>query len=201
VLTKGKNYLNDVIRPIKLISSLTQKGEKYYGVKQTTQFVVGAAGERDSEIIKYSWGLYKRLALQRVYFSAYQRGAGHNDLPGEHSPLSNMDMLTREHRLYQTDWLIRKYGFTEEEIPFNADGNLILALDPKEVWAQNHPEFFPLNINRADKMELLRVPGLGHVTVENILKLRREGRINSMDSLGRIGKRLSKANEYIEFGV
>lgn len=201
LLSKNKNYLSDVIKPIKLISSLTQKGEKFYGVKQTTQFVVGAAGEKDSEIVKYSWGLYKRLNLQRVYFSAYQRGAGHSDLPGEFSPLSNMDMLTREHRLYQTDWLIRKYGFAEEEIPFDADGNLILDTDPKEVWAQNNPEFFPLNINRADKMELLRVPGLGHVTVDNIIKLRREGRISSMDSLGKMGKRLSKAGEYIEFGV
>ncbi len=201
MLTKGKNYIDDVIRPIKLINSLTLKGEKYYGVKQTTQFVVGASGERDAEIVKYSWGLYKRLNLQRVYFSAYQRGAGHSDLPGEHSPLSNMDMLNREHRLYQTDWLIRKYGFTEDEIPFDADGNLILDMDPKEVWAKKHPDFFPLNINKAGKMELLRVPGLGHVTVENILKLRREGRINSIDSLGRMGKRLSKAGEYIEFGV
>jgi len=115
--------------------------------------------------------------------------------------LSNMEMLNREHRLYQTDWLIRKYGFAEEEIPFNAEGNLLLDRDPKEVWAQIHPEFFPLNINRADRMELLRVPGLGHVTVENILKLRREGHISSMDSLGRMGKRLSKAGGYIEFGV
>jgi len=201
LLTVEKNYINDVIRPIKLISRLTEKGGKYSGVKQTTQFVVGASGEKDSEIVKYSWGLYKRLNLQRVYFSAYQRGAGQRDLPGEHSPLSNMEMLNREHRLYQTDWLIRKYGFAEEEIPFNAEGNLLLDRDPKEVWAQIHPEFFPLNINRADRMELLRVPGLGHVTVENIIKLRREGRISSMDSLGKMGKRLSKAGGYIEFGV
>lgn len=201
VLTKGKDYLSDVIRPIKLISRLTARGEKFSRVKQTTQFVVGASGETDSEIVKYTWGLYKRLDLQRVYFSAYQRGAGDADLPGEHSTLTNSDMLLREHRLYQTDFLFRKYGFSEGEIPFDSTGNLLLDKDPKEAWAKLHPEIFPLNINRADPMELLRVPGLGHVTVDLIMKLRREGRIRSMDDLGKTGKRLGKARGYIEFGV
>ncbi|HPS58787.1 MAG TPA: radical SAM protein [Spirochaetota bacterium] len=200
VLTKGKDYLNDVIRPIKLISRLTARGEKYSRVRQTTQFVVGASGESDSEIVKYTWGLYRRLRLSRVYFSAYQRGSGDSSLPGENSPLTNEQMLTREHRLYQTDWLFRKYGFSEDEIPFDPDGNLLLDTDPKEVWARNHPEFFPLNINKADMMQLLRVPGLGHVTVDMILRLRREQRIRSMDDLGKTGKRLVTARQYIEFG-
>ena len=201
VLTRGKNYMNDVIRPLKLISRLTASGERYSRVKQTTQFVVGASGETDSQIVKYTWGLYRRLDLHRVYFSAYQRGAGESSLPGEHSPLTNKEMLTREHRLYQTDWLFRKYGFDESEIPFDTAGNLILDSDPKEIWAKRHPEFFPLDINRADMMELLRVPGLGHVTVDLIVKLRRERRIRSMDDLGKVGRRLAKAHEYIEFGV
>lgn len=201
ILTKGKDYINDVIRPIKLISRLTARGERHSRVKQTTQFVVGASGESDIEIVKYTWGLYRRLGLSRVYFSAYQRGAGESELPGENSPFTNEQMLTREHRLYQTDWLFRKYGFTEDEIPFDAAGNLCLDADPKEVWADNHPEFFPLNINRADKMELLRVPGLGHVTVDMILKLRREQRIRSMDDLGRTGKLITKAGRYMEFGI
>ncbi len=201
ILTKEKDYTNDVIRPLKLISRLTASGERYNRVKQTTQFVVGASGETDSRIVKYTWGLYRRLNLHRIYFSAYQRGAGDSDLPGEQSALSNKEMLIREHRLYQTDWLFRKYGFEENEIPFDSTGNLILDADPKEVWAERHPEFFPLNINKADMMELLRVPGLGHVTVDMIMKLRRKGRISSMDDLGRAGKRLNKARDYIEFGV
>ncbi|HOP63397.1 MAG TPA: radical SAM protein [Spirochaetota bacterium] len=201
VLTSGKDYISDVIRPLKLISRLTAKGERYSRVKQTTQFVVGASGETDVEIVKYTWGLYKRLNLQRVYFSAYQRGAGDADLPGEISPFTNEQMLTREHRLYQTDFLLRKYGFTENDILFDRKGHLDLDCDPKEVWAKNHPEFFPLNINRADPMELLRVPGMGHVTVDLIMKIRREGRIRSMHDLGRVGKRLGKAAGYIEFGV
>ncbi len=199
-LGNSKNYLEDVIRPMKLISQLTAKGSRYSRVRQTTQFVVGAAGETDKEIVKYSWGMYKRLGLSRVYFSAYQRGLGDDDLPGEKSPCTNDENLTREHRLYQTDFLIRKYGFAEDEIPFNQEGNLSLNADPKEVWARSHPEFFPLDINKADKYELLRVPGLGPVTVDSILQLRKNGgRIRSMADLGKKGKRLEKAGEYVKF--
>lgn len=200
VLSSRKNYLDDIIRPIKLISKLTERGSRYSRVKQTTQFVVGAAGESDSEIVKYMWGLYERLNMHRIYFMAYQRGLGDCALPGERSSASNSDLLTREHRLYQTDFLVRKYGFSGEEIPFNENGNLSLETDPKEAWAKAHPEFFPLNINRAGKFELLRVPGLGHVTVDRILELRKGGsRIRSMEALGKTGKRLEKAGEYLKF--
>jgi predicted DNA-binding helix-hairpin-helix protein len=200
-LSSSKNYLDDIIRPMKLISQLTQPEARYSRVHQTTQFVVGASDETDKEIVTYSWGLYKRMGLSRVYFSAYQRGLGDPDLPGERSPLTNADLLNREHRLYQTDWLIRKYGFTDEEIPFESDGNLSLTTDPKELWAVRHPESFPIDINRADKYELLRVPGLGPVTVNMILRMRKNGgKIRSMDSLGKVGKRLTKANEYVKFG-
>jgi predicted DNA-binding helix-hairpin-helix protein len=200
-LCTNKNYLADIIHPMKLISQLTAKGSRYSGVKQTTQFVVGASDETDLDIVKYSWGLYKRLGLSRVYFSAYQRGLGDPNLPGERVPRSNAEILTREHRLYQVDWLIRKYGFQEDEIPFEQDGNLSLTADPKEVWARNHPEFFPLNINKAGKYELLRVPGFGPVTINTILEFRKNGkRIRSIEDLGQPGKRLKKADRYIKFG-
>ena len=141
-LSTTKNYLRDILRPIELISRLTGKGARYNGVKQTTQFVVGAAKETDREIIRYTSKLYKELGLSRVYFSAYQRGAGSSDLPGEHASLSNGGLLTREHRLYQVDWLMRKYGFKSDEIPLESNGNLSLELDPKEMWARMHPDFF-----------------------------------------------------------
>ncbi len=198
-LSNSKNYLQDIIRPLKLISRLTGKGSRYSRVKKTTQFVVGASEETDQEIIKYSWNLYRRLGLNRIYFSAYQRGLGEPDLPGEISGQSNNDILTREHRLYQADWLIRKYGFTEKEILFQADGNLSLTLDPKETWAKNHPEFFPVDINKADKLKLLRVPGLGLVTVNYILKYREKGGyIRYLENLGKLGKRLIKAKQYLK---
>ena len=198
-LATSKNYMNDIIRPMKLISRLAREMPHRRRVRQTTQFIVGASHETDSEIARYTWALYNRLNLGRVYFSAYQRGLGEQDLPGELSKATNKEMLMREHRLYQVDFLFRKYGFGEEEIPFNAQGNLFLDIDPKEAWARAHPEFFPLNINRAGREELLRVPGLGHVTVEHIISARREARLRSMDDLGRQGKRLSKAAEYVVF--
>ncbi len=199
-LCTRKSYLNDVIRPLKLISRLTGKGNRYSKVKQTTQFVVGASDEKDRELVRYSGELYKRLGLQRIYFSAYQRGAGRADLPGEHSVLSNSELLTREHRLYQVDWLLRKYGFEAGEIPLNHDGNLSLKIDPKEAWAQLHPEFFPVHINRASKWDLLRVPGLGQVMVNRIIGHRKNGyNIREMRHLGRVGKLLLKAEKYVEF--
>jgi predicted DNA-binding helix-hairpin-helix protein len=199
-LCTKKNYREDIIHPLKLINELTAKGSPYSRVKQTTQFVVGASDETDHEIVKYSWGLYKRLGVNRIYFSAYQRGLGDPDLPGEHASQANADILTREHRLYQVDWLIRKYGFQENEIPFEQNGNLSLTDDPKETWAQTHPEFFPLNINHASKYELLRVPGFGLLTVNNILACRKYGKhIHALQELGKTGKRLKKAEGYICF--
>ena len=150
--------------------------------------------------ISYSWKLYRELGLSRVYFSAYQRGAGSPKLPGERSSVTNSDILTREHRLYQTDWLIRKYGFKADEIPLDSSGNLSLALDPKAMWAKAHPEFFPVNVNRADYFALLRVPGLGQVAGERILDLRRSGvRLRSITDLGRQTKLLKKAQNYLTF--
>ncbi|MEI8348523.1 MAG: helix-hairpin-helix domain-containing protein [Candidatus Omnitrophota bacterium] len=199
-LSTTKNYLGDIIRPIQLISRLTARGSVYSGVKQTTQFVVGASKETDKEIVDYSWKLYKELRLNRVYFSAYQRGAGSEELPGEHSQYTNHQLLTREHRLYQADWLIRKYGFKAEEIPFEAGGNLFLETDPKERWAKFHPEFFPVNINKADIYSLLRVPGIGQIMAERIFNFRKNGvKIHALSDLGRLTKVLRKAEKYVIF--
>ena len=198
-LCTRKNYLDDIIRPIKLISELTATGSRYSTVKQTTQFVVGASDETDREIVKYSWGLYKRIDVERIYFSAYQRGLGTVDLPGEHAKQSNAELLMREHRLYQVDWLIRKYGFQDEDIPFERTGNLSLMDDPKAIWARTHQEFFPLNVNRASRYELLRVPGLGPITVNRILVHRRQRRLRDISDIGKPGKLLRKAETYLRF--
>jgi predicted DNA-binding helix-hairpin-helix protein len=200
-LSTAKNYLRDIIRPIGLISRLTAKGSPYNGVKQTTQFVVGASQETDSEIIRYTGKLYKELGLSRVYFSAYQRGAGSDQLPGEQAQSSNGGLLTREHRLYQVDWLMRKYGFKSDEIPVEPGGNLSLEIDPKEMWARMHPEFFPVNVNRDDKYRLLRVPGLGEVMVDRILDLREQGiKVRTLADLGKQTKLLTKAQGYVTYG-
>ena len=201
-LSAGKQYIRDIIEPIKLISTLTGRGGKYERVKQTTQFIVGAAAETDADIVKYTAGLYDRLRMHRVYFSAYQRGLGEASLPGEKAPLEKpTDMFTREHRLYQVDFLLRKYGFKQSDIVFGQQGNLSLTTDPKETWANSHPEMFPVDVNRASRFELLRVPGLGPVTVKRILQRRRIGRIRGINDVGKAGVRLAKASKYLLFDV
>jgi predicted DNA-binding helix-hairpin-helix protein len=199
-LSEKKRYIEDIIEPIKLISRLTAAGSRHERVKQTTQFVVGAAGESDAEIVKYMFGLYERLRMHRVYFSAYQRGLGEECLASEQGGLQRpTDAFMREHRLYQVDFLLRKYGFKESDIVFENNGSLSLVTDPKETWARRHPERFPLNVNRASKFELLRVPGLGPVTVERILQRRKEARISRLEDVGNVGLRLGKASRYLAF--
>jgi len=199
-LSSRKEYIRDIIEPIKLISRLTGKGTRFARVKQTTQFIVGAAGEADADIVKYMGGLYDRLKLQRVYFSAYQRGYGDPSLGAEQREAPDpAAAFTREHRLYQVDFLMRRYGFKDADIAFDSQGRLSLDADPKEIWAQNHPEFFPLDVNRATRFDLLRVPGLGPITVNRIIERRRTQRLRRLDDLGRPGVRLKKAGAYLAF--
>ncbi len=199
-LSNRKNFIRDIIEPMKLISSLTSRGSKFFGRKQTTQFIVGASDESDGEIVKYMAGLYERLRLNRVYFSAYQRGLGDKSLPGEQTISQNpTDMLTREHRLYQVDFLLRKYGFKEQDFAFDPTGNLSLTTDPKEIWANNHPEFFPVNINTAPKFSLLKVPGLGLVSVDRILQRRQQAKLRSIEDIGKPTALLHKASKYLIF--
>ncbi|MEN6427458.1 MAG: radical SAM protein [Phycisphaerales bacterium] len=199
-LSSRKDYLRDIIEPIKRISRLTAKGSRFERVKQTTQFIVGPAGESDAEIVKYMWGLYDRLRMHRIYFSAYQKALGAASLSAvQPDATASGDPLIREHRLYQVDSLMRKYGFTDADILCDDRGYLSLETDPKEAWAARHPEFFPVPLNKASRMELLRVPGLGPVTVNRILELRREERLRVLDQIGRVGVRLEKARQYVAF--
>jgi len=199
-VSKKKKYIQDIIEPIKLISRLTGRGARYERVKQTTQFIVGAAGEPDAEIVKYMYGLYERLKMHRVYFSAYQKGLGDESIAAEQAGREKpTDILMREHRLYQVDFLLRKYGFKESDIVFEKNENLSLTIDPKEAWAMRHPEAFPVNINRASRFALLRVPGLGPVTVKRILEQRKSGRIRHIEDVGKMDSRLQKARKYLVF--
>jgi predicted DNA-binding helix-hairpin-helix protein len=201
-LSNTKSYERDIISPLKLISRLTDKGARYERVKHTTQFIVGAAGETDKDIIHYTAALYERLKTDRVYFSSYQKGLGDPSLPGEQRAVSaNGDIFIREHRLYQIDFLFRRYGFEEKDIIFDPNGNLSLSADPKELWAQSHPEFFPVNVNSALKYELLRVPGLGPNSVNKILKARKDvGFIDGFVKLQSICTRLRPVStQYLRF--
>jgi predicted DNA-binding helix-hairpin-helix protein len=200
VLSAKKDYDKDIVRPLKLMSRLTDRGMRFSRVKCTTQFIVGASDEKDSEIINYMGGIYDRLKFSRVYFSAYQKGLGKPDIPGERNFLTvPEDHFMREHRLYQTDFLMRRYGFSNNEIPLDKSGNLRLDRDPKQVWADTHPEFYPVRINKADKEQLLRVPGLGPDTVSRILNVRHQHSISCPGDLGIKGKRLEKVKGYVVF--
>jgi predicted DNA-binding helix-hairpin-helix protein len=197
-LSQKKDFKNDIIRPLKFIAERTAKGSQYHRVKQTTQFVVGASDETDSQIVKYTAGLYEKLRLSRVYFSAYQRGQGDPAIPGEKTaPVSIDAPFIREHRLYQVDFLFRKYGFSLSDIHFDDHGALPLHIDPKQLWANRHPEYFPININRADKNELLRIPGIGPLGAKRILDMRKESTIPRVDWLPVKGKRLEMIRKYV----
>ena len=139
---------------------------------QSTQMVVGASPSPDQDVLGKADELYRRHRLRRVYYSAFTPIAGAPaGLPRTPPP------LMREHRLYQADWLLRFYGFRVGELVFARDRNLDLGLDPKLAWALAHRELFPLDVNRASREQLLRVPGLGVGSVERILTARRHGRL------------------------
>jgi predicted DNA-binding helix-hairpin-helix protein len=200
ILSNKKDYDKDILRPLNLMSRLTNKGMRFSRVKCTTQFIVGASDEKDVEIVDAMFGLYNRLHFKRVYFSAYQKGLGDPDIPGERLFLSAPETpFLREHRLYQTDFLTRKYGFKREDILFDQYGNLRMDKDPKEVWADSHPEVYPVRLNTSDREVLLRVPGLGPETVGKILKIRREKKICRGEDIGLKGKRLEKVKSYVIF--
>jgi predicted DNA-binding helix-hairpin-helix protein len=200
LLSKKKDYESDIIRPLNLMGRLTKKGTRYSRVKCTTQFIVGAADETDAEIVDSMFSLYNRMNFKRVYFSAYQKGLGDQGIPGERRFLcSDDETFQREHRLYQVDFLTRRYGFARDDIILASDGNLRLDKDPKQVWADSHPEFYPVRVNSADRQELLRVPGLGPETVGKIVEMRRSRKISAPRDIGVKGKRAARLREYAIF--
>ncbi len=162
---------------------------------QTTQLMVGASGESDRQILALSHALYRNFFLKRVYFSAY--------IPLMESPLlpavGSAVPLTREHRLYQADWLMRFYGFDASEILDGSDPNLDLELDPKIAWALRHPEYFPMEINRASPEEILRIPGIGTLSAARIVRQRRAASL-TYDDLKRMGVVLKRARYFITVG-
>src|SRR6476620_9773779 len=143
---------------------------------QSTQMIVGADATDDATILSTSAQLYGAYKLKRVYYSAF------SPIPHAASALPvKAPPLVREHRLYQADWLMRFYGFEAAEIAPGAGGMLSLDVDPKLAWALAHPERFPVDLNRAPREMLLRVPGLGVKAVERVLLARRGRRLRSED--------------------
>lgn len=159
---------------------------------QSTQMIVGADAADDVTILRTSTRLYSGYRLRRVYYSAF------SPIPDASATLPLIrPPLLREHRLYQADWLLRFYGFTAEEIATGAqEGHLDLELDPKLAWALQHREMFPVDVNRAPREMLLRVPGFGVRTVDRIVAARRNRALRYEDLL-RIGALMKKARPFI----
>jgi len=157
---------------------------------QSTQMIVGADGASDATILDTSARLYAGYGLKRVYYSAF------SPIPDASAvlPLVKPPLL-REHRLYQADWLMRFYGFEAAELAAG-DGMLDLAVDPKLAWALAHREAFPVDVNRAPREALLRVPGFGTKTVSRMLAARRQRQLH-WDDLTRIGALMGKAKPFV----
>lgn len=160
---------------------------------QTTQMVVGAHSETDKDIILMADRHYKEFKLKRVYYSGYiPINEEEKSLP----MVGSAPPLLRENRLYQSDWLMRFYGFDANELVDDEHPNLDLDVDPKLSWALRHPESFPVDINRADYKMILRVPGIGVRSAKKIVSARRFGPIR-IDQLKRMGVAYNRAQHFI----
>lgn len=160
---------------------------------QSTQMIVGADAANDRDIVATASGLYDRFALRRVYYSAF------SPIPDASAVLPlRRPPLMREHRLYQSDWMMRFYGYKPAEVAAATDeqGMLPLDIDPKLAWALQARESFPVDINRAPRELLLRVPGLGVKAVDAILASRRWRRLGLAD-VGRLSRSIAKLRPFI----
>lgn len=159
---------------------------------QSTQLIVGATPERDYEILDLARKLYRSHHLKRVYYSAFIPVRRQDPrLPALQKP-----PLRRENRLYQSDWLMRLYGFQLEELLTPDRPDLDLTVDPKLAYAKRHPELFPVDLNRADYEEILRVPGIGLQSAKRIIAWRRERRIR-LEHLHEIGLVVKRAMPFV----
>lgn len=164
---------------------------RFAAAGQSTQMVVGATSATDRQILTTATSLYQKHKLRRIYytgFSPYPEADAR--LPLQASP------MMREHRLYQSDWLMRFYGFLANELTSEENPALSLTEDPKAVWARTHPEYFPVDVNAAPREALLRVPGIGYRNAERILNIRRYHAL-LVEDLRKLNVRIKSALPYL----
>ena len=194
-LAPMKKFADELLAPLKWAEEIrqTEAPRTWNGrwASTITQFVVGASGENDLELISTSEYLYKQLKLRRTYFSAF--------VPIEDTPLENhpAENPWREHRLYQASFLLRDYGWGMEELPFQQNGRLPLNKDPKTAWAELTLPHKPLELNKATREQLLMIPGIGPKGAENVLRARRHHRLKSLDDLQKLGGVSRRAAPYV----
>jgi predicted DNA-binding helix-hairpin-helix protein len=194
-LTHDKNFSGDLLPKLEHAGRLLAARRGVPGALPasgtTTQFVVGAAGERDREILGVVDRLERRRLLHHAHFSAFQPVAG--------TPLENLPPTpaARELRLYQAEHLLRQYGFALHELAFGHDGNLDLERDPKTAWARANPALFPLEVTRAAYEALLRVPGVGPATARALVESRRATTLRGREDLRAAGVDVVRAGYYL----
>jgi predicted DNA-binding helix-hairpin-helix protein len=195
-LAPHKIFFEELLQPLQWAEDIrrtlparqTQRGR---WPSLVTQLVVGGAGESDREILTTTTYMTQQLRLQRVYFSAFSPVP---DTPMEQYPSENP---WREHRLYQAAILLRDYGFVLGDMPFTLDSRLPLDVDPKLSWAQTHLHAAPVEVQRAERHELLRVPGIGPKGADAILRARRHGTFRNLGDLQRLGVLAKRAAPFI----
>jgi predicted DNA-binding helix-hairpin-helix protein len=191
-LAPKKDFQRELLSMLQLAELIrrTHPHEKLAGT--VTQFVVGAVGDTDLELLSLSSSLYHQYGLTRAYYSGFS--------PVIQTPFENLPATDplREHRLYQASFLLRDYGWNVEDFPFLPDGNMELELDPKRAWAERYLRQSPIEIMIANRQQLLRIPGIGPVGADAILKARQQGRLTSMSDLQKLGIRApEQASPYI----
>ena len=197
-LAPHKIFIEELLRPLRWVEEIrrSQPAYKFWNGKYpstVTQFVAGGSDETDLELLTTSSWLMKNLRLTRAYYSAFY--------PIRDTPLENkaaVDPL-REHRLYQASFLLRDYGFDLEEMPFTESANLPLHTDPKMAWAQQNLKESPIEINKAERRELLRIPGIGPKHADAILQARRAGRLRGLTALRKLGIVVARAAPFLLF--
>lgn len=195
-LAPGKNWREELVAPLEWVEEVRrevppEERRRARWPSTTTQFVIGPAGESDLEILSAVQWLTRRLALARCYFMAFSPVAGTplEDRPAESS--------LRQHRLYQASFLIRDYGVDVAELPFSGEGRLPLGEDPKLALARKRLAESPVEVNQAEKAELLRVPGIGVRAAQAILRARREGKLRDLADLRRLGVAVERARPFV----
>ena len=190
-LDASRDWRRDVVARLTWMRDVHRAGLLKAGI--ATQFVVGAAGESDAELLRATQWLHHELSVTRVYYGAFQPVAG---TPMAHLPRTPQ---VRGQRLLQADWLLRHYGFGADELPFDASDQLPLSHDPKLAWALRHPEYFPIEINTAAPEQLLRIPGLGPLSIKRILRLRTVGRVREPAHLAVLGAAAQRVVDFVTF--
>lgn len=185
-LAPKKELMGELLQMLKWAEDIRRENPHQKLASSVTQFVVGAVGDTDVELLSLSSQLYSQMRLKRVYFSGFQ--------PISQTPFENLTGVDplREFRLYQASFLLRDYGWNVEELPFMSAGNLPLDVDPKKAWADEHLKHDPVNVMTADREQLLRVPGFGVKAADAIIKARCSG---ALHDLGQLSKLKIKAPE------